>query len=192
MKKNIWIYLCLLNTLILINSCKQERVYKESIELNESDFQNYPIWQNCIYNGLVQMNNDLNITPETYTPYLNNEIINPEQGLYYTKAIFRFNDLTEYNGYVIPIQGKVDSSTIGNLEPTIFCNNKRLTFWNGILTVDSLDLKEFYETIGKSKEEVFPIIFSVDNKIIGRKINGVISGIGYCIDYNCDTIRYVN
>lgn len=184
------IYYFLIFSLTFLFSCKTEKTYKESFEISESDFQNYPIWENCIFNGLAAINNNSNITESTFTPYLKKELINPEHGFYYVKAKFRFADLTEYNGFLIPIHGIVDSSKIGNMEPTIFYNGSKLTFWKGVLSIDSLELNDFYERVKKTKSDIFPITFFVDSTIMGKKIEGMIPGIGHCIDYNCDTIRF--
>ena len=51
------------------------------------------------------------------------------------------------------------------MTPTIFVNNKRLSLWTGVIGLDSLYLMEFYQTIGKKRHDVFPIVFYVDPKL---------------------------
>jgi hypothetical protein len=188
--QKILIYISLICNLTFICSCKVERKYKESFELAECDFQEYPIWENCIFNGLTKMHYKSNITESTFTPYLDKELIKLEFGFFYVKAKFRFADLSEYNGYLIPVKDNFDSTLIRKMEPTIFYHGRKLTFWKGIISVDSLVLKEFYENTHKTKAEIFPITFIVDTTLLGRKYEGKIPGIGYCIDNNCDSIRF--
>ena len=46
--------------------------------------------------------------------------------------------------------------------------------------------------VGKSKSEIFPIKFITNSKLTETVIKGNIPGIGYCEDYNCESIKFEN
>lgn len=184
------LFLTIFLSFYLITSCKTERIYKELFELSENDFKEYPIWENCTFNGIVKMNNDSNVGINTFTPFKQKKLNELDSGYYLVKTKFIFADSSEYTGYIIPKSGKIDSLKIGKIEPTIFYKNQKLTFWKGILGINSIEINEFYEKAGKSKSEIFPIKFFTNSELTGTVMKGNIPGIGYCEDYNCESIKF--
>ena len=176
----------------LITGCKTDRICKDLFELSENDFKEYSIWENCTFNGIVKMNNDSNFGINTFTPFKLKKLKELDNGYYLVKTKFIFADLSEYTGYIIPKRGKIDSLKIGKIEPTIFYKNQKMTFWKGILGIDSLEINEFYEKVGKSKSEIFPIKFITNSELTETLVKGNIHGIGYCEDYNCESIKFEN
>ena len=180
-----FLHFCLL-TLVLV-SCKETKNCKPSFELTESDFENNPIWENCITIEKYQETG----TTDTFGPILDKAPVNPKNGYYLVLTNFEFADKSKYKGYVSPQMGRFDSTKIGSLTPTIFVNNKRLSLWTGVIGLDSLYLMEFYQTIGKKRHDVFPIVFYVDPKLQSGMQTGTINGIGYCSDLKCDSIKFI-
>ena len=178
-------YFCLLT--LSLASCKDREIYKTSFEITANDFENNPIWENYITINSHQESE----TTDTFTPHLDNVAIDPDKGYFLVTANFELADRSKYKGYVSPRSGRFDSTKIASLNPTIFVNNKRITFWSGVNEVDSLSLFEFYQTIGKKRRDVFPITFFVDAKLQTGMQTGTINGIGYCTDYKCDSIRFI-
>jgi hypothetical protein len=168
-------------------SCKETKNCKPSFELTESDFENNPIWENCITIEKYQETG----TTDTFGPILDKAPVNPKNGYYLVLTNFEFADKSKYKGYVSPQMGRFDSTKIGSLTPTIFVNNKRLSLWTGVIGLDSLYLMEFYQTIGKKRHDVFPIVFYVDPKLQSGMQTGTINGIGYCSDLKCDSIKFI-
>jgi hypothetical protein len=178
-------YFCLL--ILFLASCRDGEICKASFELAENDFEDNPIWENYITIKSYQESG----TTDTFTPHLDNAAINPDKGYFLVAANFELADKSKYKGYVSPETGRFDSTKIVSLNPTMFVNNKHITFWRAANEVDSLFLFEFYQTIDKKKEDVFPITFYVDAKLQTGMRTGTINGIGYCTDHKCDSIRFI-
>jgi hypothetical protein len=172
---------------IIVASCKDSKSCKPSFELTESDFEDNPIWENCITIEKYQETG----TTDAFTPVLDKVTIDPDNGYYLVAAGFEFADKSKYGGYVSPRAGRFDSTKISGLTPTIFVNNKHLALWAGAIGLDSLSLIEFYQTIGKKEQDIFPIVFYVDSKHQSGMQTGIINGIGYCSDLKCDSIKFI-
>jgi hypothetical protein len=185
---NIRFFIGSILLLTLFYNCRNENSNRHIFELSINDFEKYPIWENCIFNGLAHANNDLNITESTFCPYIEKKPIDPN-GYYLVKTFFKLADSSILQGYSINLRLN-ELPSVKNSQPVIIINNNfHISFWKGILGCDSLMLEDFYQCMNKGKNEIFPIIFYTSNQY-SKSLKGTITGFSFCADFNCDTVKY--
>jgi hypothetical protein len=96
-----------------------------------------------------------------------------EESFLLVRAAFTLVDGTRLPGYLTP-QPQVQEQDLGFMQPHLFTPSGEIrSCWCG-----EGDRAYFYEGIGKSLGEVFPIVFAIDQDLTTGQLTGVIAGLG--------------
>ena len=160
-------------------------------DLRPNDFEDHPVWVNCHVVDYDEPWYD-DTDEETFRPWDKGLPADPAETMFLVKASLTLADGTEMSGFITP-QDPEDSggrADLGLIQPQVFLpNGKPFGFWFGILTPSQVEISAFYTTLGKSQQEVFPIIFKAKEGLATGITSGSIPG--FCSSGDNDEIKMV-
>ena len=151
---------------------------KQFSDLTPKDFEEHQIWVSCHSVDYDEPWYD-DTDEETYRPYKDSVQIDPSEEEYLVKADFKLNDGTVLNGFFTPQNAIDNEDAISYIQPHIFINGDSYRFWFGIAKPDEEYLSEFYDKLGKTPDEVFPLTYKSSSEVIKGGIKGRVNGFGY-------------
>ena len=164
---------------------------KQFGELGAGDFERHPVWIGCHtadYGKPWYEATD----EETFRPYSGNLPADPSEGMLLVRAVFELRDGTRFPGFVTPAAESWDKGLagrpgfehnhiLGTQQPQIFVGDCLFGFWGGMGGMSSQIQQEFYETVGKGPEAIFPMRFTADAGFTTGKGDGQLEGF-YRVD----------
>jgi hypothetical protein len=174
---------------------------KQISELSLGDFRRHPVWV-----GVHNLDSDqpwYSLSNEdTYRPWAGDYPVASEMTFVLASASYELRDGSRYSGFIrvvscnwdVPrparmrnghiVQYPAPSSrhggspltVIGFQRPCIFVGEKRFGIWYARKGISEDRRREFYTTIGKSPEDVFPLRFDVDAALATGLRSGQLEG----------------
>ena len=111
----------------------------------------------------------------TVRPYLFEEPLDCDAGMFIVRARFVMADGTVTTGYLTPpVQG---DASLGTLQPVIITPAGQIPFWCGIIPLDAAAVASQYRRLGKAGgSEVFPLRFESDVPLSCGNLRGELAG----------------
>ena len=130
---------------------------KQFSDLKPEDFKEHPIWV-----GVHTLDYDEewydDTDEETIRPWLGDRPVGADE-TFLVSARFVFTDGSEFEGFVTPAGSYEGLRSMGSLQPNVFApSGQRFGFWHGMFRRSESE-GHFYQSFGKSSEQVFPIRF---------------------------------
>jgi hypothetical protein len=154
-----------------------ERIRKQIYELTQTDLIQYPIWEYALdeegYEGQDE---------KTVRPYIGSLLFDPSKIYSIVRASYFLADGTQLKGYIKPIGDKnrlLSPALPYDYAPSIVTEDKQLHLCCGSFQPTTDKVNEFYKSLGKKSEDVFPLKFSSDIKVYGQVIEGEVDGLMY-------------
>lgn len=146
------------------------RIRKQVYELSPQDFVDHPVWEFCADEEGVEGQDEATVRPTTKIA-LSDEL--PGACVVAAKVILA--DGTYASGYLY----NCGESDIGCVQPNLFAGQSQINLWLGwlrFLPSAPERIPEHYGTIGKCKEEVFPVSFQSTVNVNGKPLQVVLQG----------------
>jgi hypothetical protein len=147
-------------------------------DLCPQDFEQYPVWVDCHVVDYDEPWYD-DTDEQTIRPWNQSLPADPAEATFLVRATLTLADATEISGFVIP-QCTTDSGgkpDLGLIQPNAFQpDGKLVSFWFGILTPPQEVVSDFYSALDRRQEDVFPILFRVEEGLATGITAGSIPG----------------
>lgn len=144
---------------------------KQFIDLTPRDFADHPVWLACHvadYDEPWYEDTD----EETFRPYLGPLPVEPSNE-FLVSADAHLDDGSMATGFLTPSSQPRD---LGASQPHVFVENLAFGFWWGMLDVPDAHVREFFERIARTPEDVFPITFRVNDSFVVGGVEVVVAG----------------
>jgi hypothetical protein len=162
---------------------------KQIWDLTLDDFERHPVWVGVHTMDLGKPWHRLS-DQATFRPWTESLPFQPEMGFAIVLAELRLHDGSVYPGFVRPTSEDWDVpptrvlkdgtkirppkfsarqagsplAILGIQQPAIFVHGRIFGFWGGWMGIPEEKRQAFYDSIGKTPEDIFPIQFSADLK----------------------------
>ncbi len=147
------------------------------------DFKAHPVWVNCHVEDFDENWYD-ETDEETFRPWDRGFTINLDESIFLISATFTFKDGTKMSGFITPKNSNDTDNDLGTIQPQIFMpDGKFMGFWFGSFEPPKEVILNFYTTLNKSKEDIFPITFKAKEGVCKGVLLGKILGF-YSQDKN--------
>ena len=148
---------------------------KQFGDLTLPDFDQPPVWVNCHVIDYGKAWYD-DTDEETFRSWDGDLPVDPAEAMFLVKAKLTLADGTEYDGFITP-QQESSEPDLGTIQPYLFTKSGEVfSFWFGILHPSQEEINSFYEELGKSVKQVFPIQFKAEDGYARGVIAGTIPG----------------
>ena len=146
------------------------KIRKQVYELTISDIEEFPVWEFA-----SDEEGDDGQDEATVRPLEFNAPLDPSDGMFVVQSEFLLADGTKMQGYLSP----APKNELAYIQPIIITENGQIMFWYGIMKPLQEKITSNYSSLGKSSEQVFPLIFKSKVDILGGAIKGVIDGFSF-------------
>jgi len=159
-----------------IKSTGEKTFLKRFGDLTSADFEQHPVWVHwqVIDHGKNWPGEG---DEETFRPWNGILPVDPGETMFLVKAELILADGTEYDGFITPQpDGKPD---LDALQPHLFTKRGgMISFWLGMWEPSRKEINRLYKSMGKTPDQIFPIVF----KACDGLAKGVQSGsiLGFC------------
>lgn len=153
--------------------CPMNRpVLKQFADLTPADFQTAPVWVAC-----QSVDDDEpwydDTDEETFRPRLDPFPAHPSEGMLLIHAIGTLADGTRLPGFLTPA---LEPDDLGTMQPHVFLGGRRFGFWGGMLGVPEAQQTDFLNSLGKTPDQVFPILFEVPPGLSNGVVQVAVTG----------------
>jgi hypothetical protein len=162
-------------------SADDEKLRKQVYELNISDLIRFPAW-----NFASDEEGILGQDEATVRPYLRTSA-DPGDGLMVIRARFTLSDGTELAGYVYPPPPN-NPWDLQLLQPVLLVEQGQIPLWFGMFPPPKGEFQRLLNMLGKTMEQVFPLIYESDVELVDAPVNGIVRGFSFLKDGNVDLI----
>lgn len=146
---------------------------KQFGDLTPIDFDNHPVWVSVHVCDTEEDWYD-ETDEETFRPYTGQLPVDDET-MYLVRSEFTLSDGTKFHGFVTPTSSSKSPDNLGTIQPQIFTSDgKRYGFWLGMFP-DSEEIQNFYQSIGKTPNQVFPITFKTPVGLVSVISSGTVT-----------------
>jgi hypothetical protein len=161
----------------------KEPLLKQFGELTKQDFDVNPIWVQC---HIIDYNEPWydDTDEETFRPWTKGTPVQPSNAMFLVKSEFTLADGTKHEGFITPQQPEQKNNEpyldLSILQPYIFVEDgNKVGFWLGCMPPNVIETvkKDNYSLIGKSPEDIFPIVFKIQNGLATGIVDGNIPGL---------------
>jgi hypothetical protein len=156
---------------------------RQVYELTPSDLKTFPVWEFASDEEDVDGQDEATVRPYLKTP------VDPGDGLQVVRATFKLADGTRLLGFVSPPPPATPWG-IGNQQPAIVSDGGQVRLFFGIFAPSAAELNGFFEILGKSALEIFPLEYATDVEIIGGPVEGVVAGFAYLKNGVVETVQH--
>ena len=161
-----------------VSSNARRQVY----ELTPSDLKTFPVWEFASNEEDVDGQDEATVRPYLKTP------VDPRDGLQVVRATFKLADGTRFLGFVSPPPPGTPWG-IGNQQPAIVSDKGQVPLYSGIFAPSAARLNGFFEILGKSVSEIFPLEYATDVEIVGGPVGSVVVGFAYLKNSVVETVQ---
>ncbi len=137
----------------------EKPILKQFGDLTPSDFEKYPVWVQCHIIDYDEKWYD-QTNEETFRPWTGQLPVTPDFAMFLVLADLKLNDGETFSGFVTPaIESEIKGpNDLGLIQPQIFTKyGKRIGFWTGMFPKDRTGIDEFYKSMDKNSDQIFPI-----------------------------------
>lgn len=145
------------------------RIRKQSSELTLSDLAEHPVWEFALDEEGEEGQDETTVRPYSFTPPLD-----ARDGMFVVKAAFVLADGTRMSGCVFA--SVPEDASIGDMDPTILTSDSAVSFWFGVQAPTAQKIAASYRVLGKTADEVFPLVFNAEVPVVKGTAGGVIEG----------------
>src|SRR6266496_1196789 len=142
------------------------KIRKQVYELTLSDFKEFPVWEFALDEEGEEGQDEA-----TVRPFGLKVPLDPSEGMFVVQAEFLLADGTKMQGYLSP----APQNELGHLQPIIITKTDQISFWSGIRRPSQESINSSYNSLGKSPEQIFPLVFKTNVDLLGGTIEGVIN-----------------
>jgi hypothetical protein len=150
-----------------------KRIRKRVYDLTINDLLEFPVWIFALDEEGEPGRDEATVRPWQEPPPFD-----PGEGLNVLRTDFWLADGTQAVGY-LSAQVPGDLSEIGYIQPTIVTPRGQVWFWFGAAKPGPDKTRNAYETLGKSRSQVFPVRYESAVEITTGRVTGVIKGFLY-------------
>jgi hypothetical protein len=131
---------------------------KQFGDLTEADFAMHPVWINCHTADTDEAWYD-ETDEETFRPRGGDLPAQPSEGMLLVRATGTLRDGSRLPGFLTPA---FEPEDLGTMQPQMFVGSALFSFWGGVLGISKEGRAAFYQAVGKSADQIFPIQFAAD------------------------------
>ena len=163
-------------TKVLMNNGKP--ILKQFGDLTPKDFEKYPVWvQYHIIDYDEKWYDQTN--EETFRPWIGELPVSPDFAMYLILADLKLNDGETFSGFITLATESENNepNNLGLIQPQIFTKTgKRIGFWTGMFPKDRAEIDDFYKSMNRNPDQIFPISFKAHDTLTLGKSSGIING----------------
>jgi hypothetical protein len=145
-------------------------------DLSADHFARHPVWIQCHvvdYDEPWHEETD----EETFRPRTGPLPADPTEGMLLARAAFVLADGSRHEGFLTPAVPGDPMELLGIMQPQIFLPTGGLgAFWEGIVARTPAAHAAFYDALGKTAREVFPIDCFADPALVGGVTQATLRG----------------
>ena len=160
------------------------KIRKQVYELTLDDLERTPVWEFALDEEGEEGQDEA-----TVRPFGGPLPLNPADGLFIIRAMFRLADGTSLTGYLTP-PAPPDSS-LSMIHPCIVVPSGHVMFWFGVIPPKADVLRASYAKLGKTAAQVFPASFESDTALVGGPVRGTIEGFSHFRSFKDQTLVQV-
>lgn len=134
---------------------------KQFGELTAGDFEREPVWIACHVEDYDEPWYD-ETDEETFRPWSGELPVNASLGMLLVRATATLADGSSYPGFFTP----AENDDLGLIQPQIFVDERLFSFWGGVMGIPRPYRDDFYRSIGRNSDAVFPIRFTGAPEIV--------------------------
>lgn len=160
--------------------------FRQFAELAPQDFERHPVWILC-HTADYKKPWYKDIDEDTFRPWTEGLPATVLRETLLVRAEFELWDRSRYPGFLTPLVEGYDTLPDGRrvsepryplarLQPHIFVGDRKFGFWGGFVGISKQEQREFYATLGKKPEQVFPIQFHAMPELANGVLSGVVEG----------------
>jgi hypothetical protein len=128
---------------------------KQFGELTAEDFEREPVWIACHVEDYDEPWYD-ETDEETVRPWGGELPVSPSPAMLLVCATATLSDGSSHPGFYT----SAENDDLGLIQPQIFVVGRLFSFWGGVMGISRLYRDDFYRSIDRSPEAVFPIRFA--------------------------------
>ena len=147
-------------------------VLKQFADLTAADFEASPVWVACSSVDYDEPWYD-DTDEETFRPRVGPLPADPSEGMLLVPAIGTLADGTRLPGFLTPA---FEPDDLGTMQPQLFVGDRRYGFWGGRLGVPEAEQTEFLNSLGTTRDQVFPIVFEVPAGLSNGVVHATVTG----------------
>ena len=148
------------------------KIRKQVYELTVDDFIEFPVWEFALNEEGEENQDEATVRPSTAPLPLD-----CSESRFVVRAKFSLADGTRYIGYLTPGHAADD---LGLIQPMIITPEGQVIFWMGAVPSDT---GPYYQKLGKTAGQIFPVAFKSDVPLVGGVIFGSIPGFLHLADW---------
>jgi hypothetical protein len=153
-------------------------ILKQAWELCADDLERYPVWV-CVH-GRDEQEPWYDDTDEaTFRPWQGELPVHPEGGSFLISAEFETRSGQRFPGTVRAVGVAWTPEArghIGQLQPCLFAQGRRFSFWGGRVGIPEEEQKAFFEAMGQTAEQIFPLRCSALPGLVDGELTGTVGG----------------
>jgi len=125
--------------------------------LTLAHFDRHPVWIACHIADYEEPWYD-DTDEETFRPWIGSLPVDASEGMTLARADFTLADGTRLEGFLTPAVDGDPIGPLGIMQPRLFLPDGTLgAFWEGRFGRDASEHAAFYQTLGKTAAQVFPV-----------------------------------
>ena len=144
---------------------------KQFGDLKQTDLDRFPVWVSCHSIDYDQPWYD-DTDEETFRPWIGKLPVDPSQDMFLVRATAMLADNSSHPAFLTPSS----DDYLGTIQPQIFVGDEFFGFWGGMFGIQPEERQAFYQTIGRSAQDVFPARFSADSEVATELCSVTVEG----------------
>jgi len=143
--------------------------------IRPEDLSGSPVWAACHSFDYDEDWYD-DTDEETFRPWEGPLPVDPMKGMFLVKSAVTLATGASLEGFLTPQRGS-EPENLGVLQPHLFLPDRRpVGFWSGILGWDPELKRKFYELVGRTADEIFPIHFKACDGLALGRVESIVRG----------------
>jgi len=144
---------------------------RQVYELTIEDLEQYPIWEHALDEEGEENQDEATVKPR---PDLKEA--DPGEGMFIVRAEMTAKDGTRYCGYCYPDR---QDSSLGMIQPQIVTEKGQVLFWFGLIKPEEDKIRRYYDLLGKTSDQLFPLRFKALVPTKGVGLDGFVPSFLY-------------
>ncbi len=128
---------------------------KQFGELTADDFEREPVWISCHVEDYDEPWYD-KTDEETFRPWSGKLPVSASLGMLLVRASATLADGSTHPGFFTP----AETDELGLIQPQVFVAGRMFSFWGGVTGIPRPYRDDFYRSISRGPDAVFPIRFA--------------------------------
>ena len=162
----------------------RRRLGKQVYALTLQDLITFPVWEFRLVEESQEGQDESTVQPCPFVIPLDDA-----DRMFIVRAAFTLADTSRMRGY-FALPGRGDAS-LATMQPIIVTDGGQVRLWCGTVAPGSRRLALNYQLLGKTAEQVFPLVFESDTELLGGPVKGILPGFLVLEDFETRETRTI-